>query len=372
LNNQDDKVRRKAIEFFRKIAPGKIDRIGEENLGRLLELFADFEEIRGTYGFKEMFGPRFRVFFALSLALVVLLTWWLHLPGFFSGLILAVAFGYLWEGFRTHFAQRAIHLGGSAGYAASRERTRKHRGGGAQQHMVARERGMFALYYFVYSKGSSRWSWRPFALLFLIVLSLFFFPLLGVSIVLLVLSVVVNAGLKLNTPVALFLGPSTPEATKLFWKVRFSTGIPWASLLRDPIEPLDEMSDSVDDIIKMMPNYIYSNPWSLRLESNPDWMTIVSDYIEASTVIVIKAADVPAVRNELDLLANSFMLERVIVIDDPSLPTSLVPAGLRPAVMSEDEASRQLALIMSDPGRFRSWMQQRAGLFQPPAPFASG
>ena len=369
VSSREDKGRKKATTLFRKLAPGKFDRIGEENIDRFIELFSSFEEIRGTYGLTEMFGPRYGVFFAISLVLVSLLGWLFHFPGFLSGIILSVAFGYLWVAFRTHFTQGAIHLGRWAGYTASQEKTRKHRGGGAQQHRVTRERGMFALYYFVYANDGSGWSWRPFGLALLIILSLIWFPILGVSICLLIVAMVVNAGFKLNTPVALFLGPSTPDAIKLFWRVRFSTGIPWASLLRDPVEQPDEIGNSLEDIVDAMPNYISSNPWSLRLESNSDWLNVVNDFIDASTVIVIKAADVPAVLNELDLLANSYFPERIMVIVDTSFPISLVPARLRPAVMTEEEAIELLSLIACKPGEFRNRIQERAGLFETTGPF---
>lgn len=371
VDGREDKDRRKAKALFRKIAPGRFDQIGEENIDRFVELVSTFEEIRGTYGPTELFGPRYGVLFAILLVLVVLLGWLFHFPGFLGGIVLGVAFGYLWVAFRTHFTQGAIHLGRWAGYNASQERTRKHRGGGAQQHRVTREHGMFALYYFVHAKDGSGWSWRPFALLLLITLSLIWFPILGISICLLIVAMVTNAGFNLNAPVALFLGPSTPEAIKLFWKVRYSTGIPWASLLRDPVEQPGEMGSSVDDIVDAMPNFISSNPWSLRLESNPDWQDVVSDFIEASTVIVIKAADVPAVLNELDMLANSYLPERMMVIVDTSFPTSLVPARLRPAIMTEEEALELLSVIARSPAEFRNRMLERASLFETKGPFAA-
>ena len=372
MDSQEDKDRKRAIGILRKIAPGKVDRIGEENLERLVELISSFEDIRGTYGLTDLFGPRCYVFVALVVSLVVVLSWLFQFPGFLSGVVLSVACGYLWLAFREHFTQGIMHLGGWQGYSASQEHTRKHRDGGTQQHRVTRERGMFALKYFVFSGEGTGLSWRPFALVFLIILSLFYLPILGISIALLVVAMVINAGLKLNAPVALFLGPSTVESTKLFWKVRFSTGIPWASLLRDPIDPPEEMGDSIEEMMDMMPNYVYSNPWSLRLESNPDWLAVVNDFIDASTVIVIKAADVPAVRNELDLLTNCYLPERIIVIADQSLPENLVPPKLKPAEMSEEEAMQFLSMIARNPGDFRSQIQQRAKLFATTGPFTPG
>ena len=102
-----------------------------------------------------------------------------------------------------------------------------------------------------------------------------------------------------------------------------------------------------------------TNIWSLRLESDDNWLTIVKDFIDFSGIVVIKADKVDAVRQELDYLACSHALSRVIVIGDLASGDVAIPKQLHKYLMSEEEALNMLSLAYVNPKVFREKMSGR-------------
>ena len=366
MSTPDDVEKAKAAS--KRLMPGTARRLGHDNTAWVIELAASLDEIRGQVGLREILGPRAGIVVAAVLLLPLLLGWLAGFEGFVAGLMLSVAVPFLWRAFRSTHTNKAIHPGGAGGYDDAQRLLDRHRNCGTEQHRIARMYSTYAIGRFVYT-GSvpSRFSWRAFALVVLVLIALWRFPLIGVAIVTLLLSIVWYAFSASRMPIALYLGPSTIDALLLFWRIRYGTGIAWASLLKDPLGMPPEADGSIEQQLDGLTNAVYSNPWSLRFDANEDWLAIVRDFIAASAVIVVKAADVPAVLRELDLLRFSRPLERIVVVADEAFPLSLLPTELRPAVMTEADAMALLALIASQPRAFRRRMSERAGLFSMPA-----
>ncbi|MCB1897384.1 MAG: hypothetical protein H6945_12630 [Zoogloeaceae bacterium] len=364
MADRDDRER--TLARLKKLFPGKISQIGEDNLEDILELVEGIDEIRGEISLRAIIGPSGGMVVAAVVLLPVLLTWWLDFPGLVAGVLLSIALIYSGLAVRAVATTASIHPGGAAGCAVARGMTGKHRFGGTLQHQINRMRATYAISRFLFAGGEEdrrRLSWRPFALAFLITIALAVFPVIGIAIVVLVIAIVAHAIVSGRAPIALYLGPSTVAAIKLFWRVRYASGITWASLLKDPLEPKSEVGDSIEERLDMLANQLYSNPWSLRWEGNEAWMDVVRDFAVASAVIVVKAANVPAVRSELALLAASHSRGRIIVVVDDACPVEALPAGLRAAAMAEDRAIELLSLIASDPRAFRARLRDRARLF---------
>jgi hypothetical protein len=354
----------KATTRLKRLMPGAARRLGDENLEWLVELGASLDEIRGQVGLRALLGPRAGMFVAAAVLLPVSLGWLFELPGAVAGSVLSAALFYAWRTFRAIHTHASIHLGGASGYEDSQRLLARHLDGGTERHRVSRLHATHWIGHFLYADTDpSRLSWRSYALALLIIIALIWFPLIGVAILTLVPAFVLYAFTASRAPVALYLGPSTIDALKLFWRIRHATGIPWASLLKDPLELQPASDGSIEQRLSMLGNGVYSNPWSLRCDANEDWLTIVRDFMAASTLIVIKAAKVPAVARELELLRFSHPPERILVIVDESFPIEHLPAELKPAAMSEREAMALLAEIASRPRAFRMRMRERSLLF---------
>jgi hypothetical protein len=310
------------------------------------------------------FGKYGWVVVAVILLLPILLGWHLAVTEGLAGVLMSIAIFYGWRAARAMYTNACIYPGGTVGYREAQRRTDKHSEGGIEFHQMNRMLATHRIARFVYS-DYPRWSWRVYALGLLILLALSWSLLVGLAILGLALAYVLFAVTESEQPIALYLGPSSFDAIKLFWRIRNETGIPWVSLLKDPIELPTQLTGSRQELLDMALVKVYSNPWSLRTDGNPDWLGIVRDFIDTSIIIVIKVANVPAVLQELDILRVSQPLARIVAVVDDPLLVELVPSELQPAIMSEADAVAFLERIGSAPRTFLPLLRERLQLFQP-------
>lgn len=360
MSSADDFER--ALAALKRLMPGTARRLGDDQLAWVVELAASLDEIRGQTGLRQILGRRAGVVVAVVPGLPVGLGWLLGGPGVAAGMVLSAAFVLAWRSVRAARTCTAIHPGGAPGCAASQRLLARHREAGTEQHRISRMYWTHWTARFAYGEaGPPRPSWRVYALGIAILAAGLWSALVAVALVLLVAAFVAHAITTGRAPVALYLGPSTLQALRQFWRIRCVTGIGWASLLRDPIEAAADAEDTIEHRFDLFTNFVYGNPWSLRRDDNDDWFTIVQDFVSAAAVIVVQVADVPAVQRELALLGAGAVLDRVIVIADGPDPTRHLPAALWQAVMAEADALALLSLVATDPRAFRARLRERAG-----------
>lgn len=356
--------RGKSQSLLKRLFPRATRRLANDDWDDIESLQASFDEVRGALRVDMYLGKYGWIVVVVMLLVPILLGWHLGVRGILAGALLSAAVFCAWRAGRAMYTNACIHPGGTSGFYEAQRFLERHSKSGIELHQITREIATYRVGRFVYSDlGPPHLSWRLYALAVLLLLALFWSPLVGTALLSFLLAYILFAFTDSHMPIALYLGPSSLGAIKLFWRIRNETGIPWASLLKDPLEVPAQLQGSVQEQLDMMLVQIYSNPWSLRHDSNADWLTIVRDFVDTSIIIVIKVANVPAVLKELDILRVSHPLARIVAVVEDPLLLELVPDELKPAIMSEAEAMGFLMRIGTAPRTFLPFLRDRLRLF---------
>ena len=298
----------------------------------------------------------FRLFMMISVCFTFVWQWgW---KGVVPGMFVAVAFAIFGDVLRGFYCSIAVHPNGWHGYKASKEYLSKYMLGGPAQHKVSRNFFIYKWIYFLYSGDSDRWSWRPYALLLTLAIICYLSPLFFGAIVTVILSISVSTWKKgASVPTSLYLGSSSQKSHRLLANIGSISSIKWASLLRDETQ-LSENSSKLDMQVFMMGQALSRNVWSLRTD-NDKWMEVVSDFINASAIIVLWPDINDAVQEEIDYLSQLDLLDRVIVINTGPLSVEKLPHSLYKCLMTEKAAMKLISLTASNPRLFKQQLSER-------------
>ena len=307
------------------------------------------------------------LFFWMRLGLIVLVgvgfTWLWGLSGAIASIFLAIAIILLGNQLRQVYSSVNIHPHGFNGHNRSKNFLGKYDREGSQLHITMRGYWMQSWARFIYNKDITHWSWRFYAFIILFCVTFYISPLVGLSICCVIVSVLFKMGTDISIPTALYLGSSAPQSHKLRTDAQQRSGIHWVSLLDDTTvvdAPTDENGNvKVEDPMSAATLMFNTNVWSLRKNEAEDWITTVQDFIDAAAVIVVRPENHDAVQAELELLAETHNLQRVIILRSASFDGASLPAQLAPCLIDEEQAMQYIDLIKTNPRKFKEIIQQR-------------
>lgn len=336
-----------------------LDRYGQDSVSEALKVVDGVEE-GNFYGFslKRGLASWFWGWVFTVILFSIFLSYLFGWQGIFASILLSVSLFFVAISIRSFLVDVHIHPGYINGYNFSQRYLKKYSMGGPVSHKVLRSMLMRRWYYFLYSKSGKRWSYRPYLLLVVYILVSFLWPVIGASLLFLFLSVVVFVINRLRIPTALYMGGSNKESHAFFHRLRVESGARWVSLLKDNWS-IDEPRGSFSDYASALREINTTNPWSLRLDEDDDWVRVVNDFIYASSIIVIRAEDVGAVRHELLLLSMAENLNRVFVVRTPGVEDYMIPDELFRCITDEKELFRVMSSISTDPKGFSKYMSDR-------------
>jgi hypothetical protein len=289
----------------------------------------------------------------LSMVLICVgFTWFWGVEGFIAGTLATVAAIIAGNAVRGVYCSATVHPNGIHGYNFLQKYLGKYSKGGPKSHLVFRGYGLYKLYYFLYSDESNRWSWRPYALFCVLAILLYFSPLIFGACLAVMLSIFIYVVIGLNVPTALFLGSSSLVSHRVLKKIRMISGVKWASLLRDSVS-IDKPTGKPEDTIDGIELLAKTNIWSLCMDDSDDWMSVVGDFICASSIVVLWPDMNSAVKEEVYFLSRVEHLERVIVIRTDECIEDQLPVSLHKCLLNENEAMDLIALTASNPRLFK-------------------
>lgn len=335
------------------------EKLGPENLDKLIDSMEKVEEHSSNpLQLNKDLDNYLGGYLVLISLMWIALTYYFSWQGFLSGVFLSISALVVARTIHCAIREISVHPRNVHGYNFSQKNLKKHAHLGSRLHNISRKYLMYRWYYFLYTKSEKRWSYRPYLLIILFVILLYWFPLIGFLFASVFVSAFIFVASSTSIPIAFYMGSSSSDSHILFKKIRKISGVKWVSLLHDGYS-LSESPKSVEDQISMLGIMALTNVWSLRLEADKNWLAVVKDFIDFSGIIVIKADKVDAVRQELDSLAYTHYLSRVIVVGNLDSDNVVIPWPLRRCVMTEDETLEILSLAYSKPKEFRKKMTGR-------------
>ncbi|WP_281557874.1 hypothetical protein [Thalassomonas sp. RHCl1] len=255
----------------------------------------------------------------------------------------------------------SVHPGNIHGYNESQNRVGNYSNLGSKFHNTIRQIWFYRWYRFLYTKSGEGWSYRPYLLIIVFIALLYWTPLISFAFASLFIATFIMVCFKMNFPIALYMGSSSLDSHILFKKIRNISRIKWISLLHDTVALSDSPTNTMEDFSAAIEKLALTNTWSLRLQSDDDWLNVVKELIDHSAVILVKVDEVDAVQQELDALASAHYLNRVIIIGDLSQKENFIPAALHHRVILEKDAFELLSHIHTSPGKFLARMKDLSG-----------
>ena len=292
-------------------------------------------------------------------SIIIFFYLFLGLEGIVAGGIFSIAFLFVSNVARSMYCRVSVYPGGIHAYNRCQEFLKKYSSSGSTFHKVLRTYWLRRLFYFVHSPGEGgRYSWRPFALVGLLLALLYWNPLIGTACLAILLGAIIAIIDSLSVPVAIYLGDSSEVSHNTLAKIRAVSGFKWVSLLRD-INQAPKSPKEPDAIVGMILTLMDTNIWSLRLDEESNWKKVVGDFIQAAAIIVVRPESFGPVREEIEALSKTDFINRIIVIDTGANMMEQLPVSLHKCVLNEEDAMSLISLTASSPRLFFKHMQAR-------------